>query len=252
MIDLTPLVRIGLLLVRPGFLIATAPSFGGTYAPAPVKIGLTVLIAIILMPSVGGQPSGDVMSLSLVIVREAAIGLALALSIRAMVAAFEFAGQLSGFQMGLSYAATIDPQSGVRNNMLSSLYSNIALMALFLVNGHHAILRALRSSYESLPIGIGSVSDAVPETVTGLLGLVFVLGTRLAAPLILVLVVSEIAMGMIARSAPMLNLLAIGVPLRVLLGLALLIVVAPAASGLASDVMNVVVQLGVRAAETFP
>src|SRR2546421_589957 len=81
----------------------------------------------VLMPTVTIPSVGSATGLAVVITREMAIGLALGMSIRALVAAAELAGQLAGFQMGLSYAATVDPQSGVRNNLLSMLYGNIAV-----------------------------------------------------------------------------------------------------------------------------
>ena len=76
--DLAPLAQFGLLLVRPGMLILVAPIFGGNYAPAPVKIGLTVLIALALMPLVNmPAPTENAISIALIVMREAAIGLAL-------------------------------------------------------------------------------------------------------------------------------------------------------------------------------
>ena len=251
MIDLTPFMGIGLLIVRPGTLILTAPGFGGVYAPAQVKVGLTLLLGFALMPTISLPPIGSATGLALVVAREMAIGLALGMSIRALVAAAELAGQLAGFQMGLSYSAIIDPQSGVRNNLLSTLYSNIAIITFLLMNGHHAFLRALGDSFESLPIGAGHIGSSLPGAVMALLGLVFSFGMRLAAPLVLVLVITEIALALVARSAPSLNLMAVGAPVRIVIGLVLLGFVAPAAVGVLSGISGTVLQAGVRAAEAF-
>ena len=251
MIDLTPFMGIGLLIVRPGTLILTAPGFGGVYAPAQVKIGLTLLLGFALMPTISLPAIGSATGLALVVAREMAIGLALGMSIRALVAAAELAGQLAGFQMGLSYSAIVDPQSGVRNNLLSALYSNIAIITFLLMNGHHAFLRALRDSFDSLPIGGGHIGNSLPGAVMALLGLVFSFGMRLAAPLVLVLVITEIALALVARSAPSLNLMAVGAPVRIIIGLVLLGFVAPAAVGVLSGISGTVLQAGVRAAEAF-
>ena len=77
-------------------------------------------------------------SLALVIAREVAIGLSLAFVLRALIAGAEFAGHLSGQQIGFNYGATIDPQSGVRNNMLATLYGSLATLGFLAINGHHA------------------------------------------------------------------------------------------------------------------
>ena len=83
------------------------------------------------------------LTLAVVVAREAAIGLALGFALRALIAGAEFAGHLSGQQIGFSYGATIDPQSGVRNNMLATLYGMLATLGFLAINGHHAVLRAL-------------------------------------------------------------------------------------------------------------
>ena len=159
--DLLPLAQFGLLLVRPGMLILIAPIFGGAFAPAPVKIGLTVLIALALLPSVAVPPQPEIgVSIALVVAREAAIGLALGLAVAVFVNAVELAGHMSGFQLGLSYSAIVDPQSGVRNNLIATLYANVVLVTFLLVNGHHAVLRALGASYEQVPVGAGGQVSA--------------------------------------------------------------------------------------------
>ena len=251
--NLAPLAQFGLLLVRPGMLILVAPIFGGNYAPAPVKIGLTVLIALALMPLVNmPAPTENAISIALIVMREAAIGLALGMAVRVFVNAVELAGHMSGFQLGLSYSAIVDPQSGVRNNLIATLYANLVLVTFFLVNGHHAVLRALGASYEQVPLGGGGqVSAALVGTVVEMLGLVFVLGTRLAAPLVLVLLVVELAMGLVSRAAPMLNLMVIGAPLRLLVGLLVLGVMIPMVSRVATGAADAVVQLGMQGAQAF-
>lgn len=251
MIDLTPLTRLGLLLVRPGLLIGTVPLFGGTFAPAQVKIGLTLLLSIALLPSTVVPPVGEPIGLAIVIGREMAIGLALSLAIRALIGGAEFAGHLCGFQIGLSYSAIVDPQSGVRNNVLATLYANIAVVTLFGVNAHHAFLRALHDSYTRLPIGVGEVGASLPATIVQLLALVFGLGARLAAPLIIVMVVTELAMALIARSAPALNLPVSGPTVRLMVGLAVLALVAPTVGGVVAGTAERALQLALQTTQAF-
>jgi flagellar biosynthetic protein FliR len=249
--ELAPLAQLGLLLVRPGFLIMVAPAFGGAFAPTHVKVGLAVLLTLAMMPSVTVPETVGNVAVLLIVVREAAIGLALGLAARAVVAAAELAGHLSGFQLGLSYSAIIDPQSGVRNNLLAMLYANLAIIAFLLVNGHHAFLRALGASYERVPIGSGQVSGSLPEAVMEILGLIFVLGTRLALPLILVLIIVEVAMGLVSRVAPMLNLLVVGAPVRLAIGLIALGLMIPAVVRMSGAATDVALALGLRTAEAF-
>jgi flagellar biosynthesis protein FliR len=250
-IDLTPILGLGLLLMRPGALLLASPVFGGLYAPAQVKIGLTFFLALAMLPTTAVPVAASVAGLTGLVARELAIGLSLAFAIRVLMAAAEFGGNLASFQMGLSYSAIIDPSSGVRNNVLAMLYANVALVTFLLTNAHHAFLRALRDSYVSLPMGGGQIGASIPGAVTTLLGLVFSFGVRLAAPLVIVLLVAELALALVSRSAPALNLMVVSGPVRLLLGLLLLGVVAPAAVGILSGMSDTVLQAGVRTAEAF-
>jgi flagellar biosynthetic protein FliR len=217
--DLSPVVRFALLLIRPGMVVMLAPGLGGRQIPAMAKIGLTVLLALGLLPAVQVPESVAASGLVVVVLHEVAVGLALAFVLQALVAAAEFAGHLSSYQIGFSYGATIDPTSGVRSTLLVSLYGMLATLAFFAVNGHHALLRALSQSYAGLPIGAGQVSESLVTAVRDIFALVFVVGVRLAAPVLIVLVIVELAIGLISRSAPSLTFIVIGYPIRTILGL---------------------------------
>jgi flagellar biosynthetic protein FliR len=218
-IELPAITRLALLLVRPGFLFLSAPVFGGAYAPALLKIGLSIVVAVSLIPIVPLPETLGAASLTVVVLREALIGLALGFAIRVLVAGAEFAGHLAGFQLGFSYASIVDPQSGVRNGVLSALYGTVAIMVFFGINAHHDLLRALVRSFEMLPVGSGQVGGGLGTVVIQMLGLVFLTGAQLAAPVTIVLLVTELALGLLARTAPTLNLLAQGFPVRLLVGL---------------------------------
>lgn len=251
MIDFAPIARFGLLLVRPAMLVSVSPLLGGVAVPARVKIGLTILLGLGLLPSVHALPPGDHVALTVTVAREVVIGLSLAFVVRALVAAVEFGGHLAGQQIGYSYAATVDPGSGARNTTLATLYGMLATITLFAINGHHSMLRALAASYEGLPIGAGHIDGSLVDAVRQTLGMVFVVGVRLAAPMIIVLLLIELAIGLISRSAPALNFEIVGFPVRLVIGLfvlAALIVTIPAVT---SSMVDTVLALGLRTAAAF-
>src|SRR6266513_2930337 len=148
--DFSVVARFALLLVRPGMVISVAPGIGGAFIPARVRVGLTVLMLV-------------------VIAREACIGLSLAFVMRLVIAGAEFAGHLAGYQMGFSYGATIDPQSGVRSTMLATLYGSLATLAFLAINGHHMLLRALTASYVGVPMGAGQIDASIVRMVSEML-----------------------------------------------------------------------------------
>jgi flagellar biosynthetic protein FliR len=245
------LARLAVLLVRPGVVVALAPTFGGLYTTGRTKIALTVLLAIGLMPSVVVPPAVDAGMLSAFIAREMAIGLALGLTVRALVGGVEFAGHLSGHQMGLTYAATVDPSSGAKHTVVTSMFNMLAVMTLFSIDGHHTILRALAASYNGLPVGTGSVDASLLAAVRQTLELVFVTAARLAAPIIVVLLIVEIVIGFISKVSPGLSFMVIGYPVRMILGLFVLGLVVATVPGVVSGLTDRTIRLALETAGAF-
>ncbi len=217
--DFTPLMRLGLLLARAGMVVGATPVFGGQYAPTLTKVGLAFVLAVVMMPAVAVPDALPMTALVVVVVRELAIGFALAMSVRVMLAGFELAGYLTGFQLGFSYAAVVDPNTGVRNNTVAAIYSSLALLTFLGINGHHAVIRALVRSYTALPVGFGHVGDTMVPAVTRMLGVIFSTGVQLAAPVVIALLLVELALGLVVRSAQGFDFMAIAFPARLMVGL---------------------------------
>jgi flagellar biosynthetic protein FliR len=211
--------QLGILVARPGALIAAAPAFGGAFAPPPVRIGLAIVVAVLLLPAV--------------------------------LAGAELGGHLTGSQLMLSYGSVVDPQGGVRSNLVANLYGNLALITFLLMNGHHALLRALAASYTAIPIGEGSIGPSLAGSVVQLLGIVFVLGARLAAPIVVVMLLVEVGTAIMARVAPSLNLLAVAPPIRVAVGLLAMAAMVPLVPSVARAAASGVGDLALRAAGAF-
>jgi flagellar biosynthetic protein FliR len=228
--DHEPVVRFALLLVRPGMVVMLAPGLGGRHIPALVKIGLTVLLALGLLPAVALPTAVDGAHLPIVVLHEVAVGLALAFTVQALIAGVEFAGHLSSSQIGFSYGATIDPASGVRSTVLVSLYGVLATVTFLGVNGHHAILRALAASYGSVPVAAGQVSLSLVEAVRDLLGMVFLVGFR---------------------AAPSLTFMVIGYPLRIVIGLFVVATLIYSVPAVTASMIERALVLGARTAGSF-
>jgi flagellar biosynthetic protein FliR len=217
--DFAKWASFGVLLVRPGTLVMTTPLFGTPFAPTPVRLGMTLMLALVVAPVVAVPAAASSDALLWVVARESAIGFAIGLAVRLIVAMAEGAGHLAGHQVGLSYGAMLDPQSGVRNSTLAVLYANLTLVLCLLTNAHHDVVRAFISSYAALPIGAGLVNGTLGSTVAQSLAFIFASAFRLAAPIIAVLLIVEVMMGLMSRAAPSLNLLVVGAPVRLPIGL---------------------------------
>lgn len=250
--EMSIVVRIALLLVRPGMLVGTTPAFGSGFAPAPVRLGVIVLIALVMMPVVALPSTLTPATISMIALRETLIGLALALSVRLVIGGVELAGQLAGFQLGFSYASLVDPQSGTRNSVMSALYGTLALFIFLAIDGHHEMLRALAASYDAMPVGpwhadTGSLAGLIAR----MLGLVFTVGVQLAAPVILVLMVVELVLGLMARTMPSLNLMISAAPVRLLIGLIAVLATLQVLPGVVHATMRPALELAARVASIF-
>jgi len=249
--EFATMAQLGILVARPGALIAAAPAFGGAFAPPPVRIGLAIMVAVLLVPAVPPQSFASTSGLTLVVAREMAIGVLMALALRAVLAGAELGGHLTGSQLMLSYGSVVDPQGGVRSNLVANLYGNLALISFLMMNGHHALLRALAASYTAIPIGEGGIGPSLAGTVVQLLGIVFVLGARLAAPIVVVMLLVEVGTAIMARVAPSLNLLAVAPPIRVAVGLLAMAAMVPLVPSVVRAAASGVGDLALRAAGAF-
>jgi flagellar biosynthesis protein FliR len=245
------MVQFGLLLVRPGLMMLTAPFFGAVFAPPQVRVGLTMLLAFILAPLVPLPSVHSAVGLTAILAREGAIGLALGLAIRCLTAVGELAGEMGSYQSGMSAGAMVDPVSGVHNTQIAAIYTNLTIVICFVTNAHHVFLRALVASYQSVPMGMGSVAPGVAGTVAHMLGFVFVFGMRLAAPMLVVLLLVEVVLGLMTKVAPSLNIMVLGAPLRVPVALLLVSITASTLPALITHMVPAATQLALEMARAF-
>ena len=248
--DFGAVARFGVLLVRPGALLLMAPALGGQSVPAMTRVALTVLLAMAVAPSVT-IPAGPDVGVVMIVARESAIGLALGMTARALIAGVELAGHLCSQQIGFSYAATINPDGGARNTMLATLYGLLAVFVWLGVDGHHLLLRALTASYQGLPIGGGGVDASLAGSIRDVLGVVFVTGFRLAAPVIAILAIIELALGLISRAAPALHAFYTGGPVRMVVGVIVVGLTIATVAGVTRSLAERVASLGLALASAF-
>jgi flagellar biosynthetic protein FliR len=205
-------------------LIAAAPLLGNSAVPATVKISLGVLLAMIVAPAVPALPAADPMSLAglLILVQEMLIGLAMGFSIRIIFAAVEMAGEISSLTMGLGFATFFDPATQGRSSAISQFLSLVATMAFLAVNAHLVLLSALVESFSTLPVSAAPVYGGGFKQLADWGGRIFSTGVQLSLPIVAALLITNVALGILTRAAPQLNLFGIGFPIT--LGVGLLVI----------------------------
>jgi len=210
------------LVLRIGLVLFLLPFFSGQQVPAMIKAGACFSISLLLYPSLKDvvQPVPlDMTGLVLVVVAELIIGMLLALSCVLILAAFQHAGEVISFQMGLGFAQVADPHTGNQVTMLSRWFNLLGLLLFFSLNGHHYLLRAIVGSFHTIPLGAGVLTPLNYERMIALSAEVFVIAVKLAAPVMVVILMLQFGLGLMGKFAPQMNILMTSFPLSIMLGL---------------------------------
>ena len=200
-------------------MIASSPVLGDKQVPARVKIGLSVLLAIIIAPTIGEMPPVAVGSPQglLIMIQQIIIGVAMGFTMRLIFAAVDMAGELAGLQMGLGFASFYDPINATHSPIVAQWLGMIAVLAFLAINGHLYMLSVLAEGFHTLPIGSMIPAKGFYE-VASWGGSIFAYGLQISLPLLAALLTANIALGILTRAAPQLNLFAIGFPITLAMG----------------------------------
>lgn len=204
------------------FLMA-APLLGHIAVPARIKIGLASLLAVVVTPILPVQPEVPVWSWAGlgIMVEQTLIGAAMGLALRVMISVVQAAGEYISLQMGLGFSTFVTPD-GANTVVLSRIFNTITLMMFLAVNGHLIVIDILATSFRTLPIGYTGVNPGGLELLVRYGGTIFVSGLLLALPLVAALLIVNLSLGILNRSAPQLTIFSVGFPTSLTLGLLLL------------------------------
>lgn len=205
-------------------MLASAPFFGNRAQPARIRLVAALVITVALAPALPEPPAipaGSWIGL-MVLAQQIVIGLLLGFTLRIAFAAVDLAGELIGMQMGLSFAVFYDPQHGAQTPVLSEFLGLLTTLIFLAMNGHLLMLQVLAESFRLLPIGTTPLGAGGFAVFLAWSSTLFATGLLLALPLITALLIANLAMGVLARVAPQLNIFAVGFPVTLLAGFVVL------------------------------
>jgi flagellar biosynthesis protein FliR len=210
--------------VRMLALISTAPVFSEKSVSRTVKVGMALLLAVAIAPTLGPLPTVAPVSAAglWILVQQILIGAAMGFSMKMVFAMVQAAGEYIGLQMGLSFASFFDPTSGGNTMVLARLLNVIAMLLFLAVDGHLALIEALAESFRTLPIADTPLAASGWFTLVSAGGQIFLNGLILALPLIATLLTLNLAMGILNRVSPQFSIFAVGFPITLLAGIAML------------------------------
>jgi len=212
--------------LRIGGFVAAAPIASEKTIPGRVKVVLTLALAVLLAPFAPVPAGLSIFSGpgALTAVQELLIGVSIGMVMELAFEALTFAGQTISMTMGLGFATLVDPQRGASVPVLGQLFMIMGTLTYLAINGHLVLLGALADSFQSLPIGTAHVDRDFLMTVATWGTRIFETGLLVALPAVIALIIVNLALGVVTRAAPQLNLFGIGFTITLMCGFFVLLV----------------------------
>jgi flagellar biosynthetic protein FliR len=221
-----------LIFCRITAFFVVAPVFSSRGVPNVFKIGLGFFISFIVFLTYGMQqtivPDAEYV---LFILRELLVGLLMGFIVYLFFSVVQSAGGFMDLQVGFAMANIVDPHTGVSAPLLGNFKYMLLIVVFLMMNGHHFLLTGLMDSYKWIPLDnelfsrfmSGSVTDFLTRAVASM----FLLAVQMAAPLVVAMFLTDVGLGFLTKSAPQFNVFVIGIPLKLLIGLFLLVLIMP-------------------------
>lgn len=243
-IDSTLVVGYILAMARAAAWISIAPPFGVRFIPARIKAGFAAGLALALGPRLAEQTVPlEIGPLIGAMVLQIAAGAALGFLAYLLFAAFQMAGSVIDLFGAFAISQAFDPVSGVQTSVFGRFYGLLASVLLFVSGGHLLLVRGFLTSYEALPLS-GFRSERIAEVLTADLSMFFLAALEIAAPLVAALFLTDVALGLLSRAAPEMNVFLLGLPLKVFITLSLVGLAIPVLPGAVADVTDTAVRHG--------
>jgi flagellar biosynthetic protein FliR len=210
------------------FLIA--PVFGTRSVPSTFKLGLSFFISLLVFQVIGveSQVAFDEAFLILLI-KEIGVGILLGFAASIFLYALQIAGGLIDLQMGFAIANVIDPQTGAQSPIMGNFKYLLAILVLLLSDGHHMLIRGILNSFFLVPLDHWFLVDegTITSFLIDMFVKSFVIAVQIAAPIVATLFLVDLALGLISRTVPQMNVFVVGLPLKILVSFAVLFISLP-------------------------
>jgi flagellar biosynthetic protein FliR len=210
------------------------PIFNNRAVPVVARLAIAGAITFVITPLQLSKlpPLPDTMiPYVLMIFQEIVIGLMIALAVMLVFSALQMAGQIIGLQMGLNLAAVVDPVSaGQQASYVDQFYMLLTALLFLAINGHHSVIIALERSFGVLPLGSFVVTQGFTESLSVFASSIFVIALRIALPTMAAMLLSDLALLIVGRVVPQMNVFVVGLPAKVGLGFASFMIALPAAA----------------------
>ena len=223
--SVTAVTLAGLLLAtcRAAGFVMLAPPFNSRGIPAPVKGALALALSVALLHKVtANMPEPTPGFLLVAVVTEVAIGAGLGFIVQVLFTAVQMAGDLIDLTGGFSLQPAYDPLAMTMTSNVGRLHYTLASTLLFTSGGHMMLVRGFATSYEGLPVGGNVPTEQLGHVLLTALSMMFLAALQIAGPLVAVLLLADVALALLSKASPSLNIFQLGFPVKIMLTLAML------------------------------
>jgi flagellar biosynthesis protein FliR len=247
LLTISTVITFLLILIRISGMLVSSPVFSGNGIPAQVKVGIAVTLSILLFPLHADAPGyhvpHDLIAFSVMAAQEFVIGLLIGFVAELVFAAIRMSGEYIGVQMGLSVSGVLDPISGTQTPLVGQFYFIFAFLLFLSLNIHHALIVAVDRSFKWVPLGEGIRNVALlTERFVTLGGEMFVIALLIGVPVMGILLATEAALGFVAKVMPQMNIFIVGLPLKIGLGLLVVLISLPYSAKFFADLYAAMIQ----------
>jgi flagellar biosynthetic protein FliR len=217
-------------LMRFGAFFINVPVFGDTFIPNQNKAAISGLAALIILPTLVAtqqMPQLTVIGYGVMAVKEIFLGFALGYVVLIITAVLRMGGNIIGMQIGFSFVQVADPSSNQSMGLISEFFQLAGTLCFLIINGHLIMFNAFYRSFAMIPPGKINFSGGVIEEIIKHTSMIFYCGIQLAMPIIAIILLGDVALGIIARTVPKMNIFQLGFALKILGGMVVLMKIFP-------------------------
>jgi flagellar biosynthesis protein FliR len=217
-----------LVLVRVSSFFVTMPIFSYRNIPASHRLGISFFLAWIMFYTIDSPVLEIDATYFFLILKEAIVGLMIGLFAFIIMSAIQIAGGFIDFQIGFSMVNVMDPQTGAQSPITGQFLYMVSLLFLLGTNGHHLLLDGIFYSYHFIPIDQAFIpfgNEHMMEYVLKAFNQMFIIACQMSIPIVGSLFLTDIGLGIVARTVPQFNIFVVGIPVKILVGFVVMIIV---------------------------
>lgn len=218
-----------LIFARVGAFMVTAPLFGGPNTPGPVKAGMAFVVSLLVLPLVAApqQIAGGLLGFGLAVIREIGVGILTGLICNMILQVLNIVGQIFDLHIGFLMSSFFDPSLGGQVTLTAKFLYLTGIVLFFTLEGHHMLLMGLARSFEILPLDTAVFSGGGMLVLISAFARMITVAVQISAPVIAVMLIIDVCLGLLGRTAPQMNIFMLGFSVKIGAGILTMAIMVP-------------------------